>query len=101
MRVARVTGEVVSTVKHPALVGWKLLVIAYENDRGELEPDDVIALDSVDAGVGDRVLVNDEGGGAAVVMETGRGPVRTMIVGVVDDVSRSPSSGRDSGGGGA
>jgi len=101
VRVARVTGEVVSTVKHPALRGWKLLVIAYENDQGELEPDDVIALDSVDAGVGDRVLVNDEGGGAAQVMESGRGPVRTMIVGIVDDVSRTRPSGDVSSGGGA
>jgi ethanolamine utilization protein EutN len=46
----------------------------------------VIAVDSVDAGVGDRVLVADEGNTAAQVLGMPRGPVRTIIVGVVDEV---------------
>jgi microcompartment protein CcmK/EutM len=43
-------------------------------------------VDSVDAGLGDRVLVADEGNTAAQVLGMPRGPVRTIIVGVVDEV---------------
>lgn len=85
MRTARVVGEVVSTVKHPALVGWKLLLVEMEAD-GRPTGEELIALDAADAGPGDRVLIHDEGTGAAQVMGTSRGPVRTMIVGVVDRV---------------
>lgn len=86
MRVARVIGEVVATEKHEALSGWKLLLVAFDDAAGRPTGEEVIALDSVDAGVGDRVLVHDEGTGASQVMGTPRGPVRTMVVGVVDAV---------------
>ena len=89
MRTARVVGEVVSTVKHETLVGWKLLLVAFDTPEGEPTGEESIALDSVDAGVGDRVLIHDEGAGASQIMGTTRGPVRTMVVGVVDQVVRS------------
>jgi hypothetical protein len=43
-------------------------------------------VDSVDAGGGDVVLVSDEGNAAAQILKKGRGPIRTVIVGVVDQV---------------
>jgi ethanolamine utilization protein EutN len=46
-----------------------------------------IAVDSVDAGVGDHVLVVDEGNSAAQVLQRPRGPIRTVVVGVVDEVT--------------
>ena len=88
MKLGRVVGEVVSTIKHEALRGWKLLVVALESPAGEPTGEEVIGLDAVDAGVGDRVLVNDEGGGASLVINRPRGPVRTVIVGVVDRVDQ-------------
>jgi ethanolamine utilization protein EutN len=87
MFVARVVGEVVATIKHPDLEGRTLLLVQ------PVAPDDtprgarVIALDAAQAGVGDRVLVVDEGNGAAQVFARPRGPVRTVVVGVVDDVT--------------
>ena len=86
MFLGRVIGEVVSTIKHPSLVGRKILII----DR--LAPDrkplgtSTLALDSVDAGVGDFVLVIDEGSSAALVTGLPNPPIRTMVVGVVDHV---------------
>jgi len=47
----------------------------------------VIAVDHVDAGPGDLVLVLDEGNGAAQVLRQPRGAIRTVIVGVVDEVA--------------
>ena len=86
MRIGRVVGNVIATVKHPSLHGQRLLLVEDENAEGVLSGKPRLALDVVDAGEGDRVLVVDEGNAAAQVMTRGRGPVRTVIVGVVDEV---------------
>jgi microcompartment protein CcmK/EutM len=86
MFIARVIGEVVSTIKHPALHGRKLLVIEKLTEKGEPTGDSQLAVDSVDAGEGDTVLVMDEGSSAALVTEMDNPPIRTVIVGVVDSV---------------
>src|SRR5262249_40316984 len=86
MFLARVTGVVVATIKHPHLASPKLLLVTPEKTEGRPQPPSVIAVDTVDAGMGDRVLVADEGNAAAQVLGLPRGPVRTVIVGVVDDV---------------
>jgi ethanolamine utilization protein EutN len=94
MFLARVLGEVVATVKHPHLHARKLLLVAPEAAAGRAPGAPVIALDSVDAGVGDRVLVADEGNAAAQVLGLPRGPVRTVVVGVVDAVHPAAPSGQ-------
>ena len=86
MRIARVVGNVVATVKHEALVGHRLLLVDEEFMDGTLAGKPRLALDSVDAGEGDRVLVADEGNAAAQVLARPRGPVRTVIVGVIDEI---------------
>jgi ethanolamine utilization protein EutN len=89
MFLARVLGEVVATIKHPHLAAAKLLRIAPEPTPGRPPLPEAIAVDTVDAGVGDRVLVADEGNTAAQVLGLPRGPVRTVVVGVVDAVESS------------
>ena len=84
MQVARVTGEVVSTHKHAELVGRKLLLVRNLGLDGEPSGGDYIAIDTVDAGRGDRVLVNKEGGSARLALANDRIPVQALIVGVVD-----------------
>jgi ethanolamine utilization protein EutN len=84
MFLARVVGEVVATTKHPHLAAQRLLLVRPEQTPGRPQGPSVIAVDSVDAGVGDRVLVADEGNAAAQILRKPRGPVRTVIVGVVD-----------------
>ena len=85
MHVGRVVGEVVATIKHRDLAGQKLLLVQ------PVTPDDrptgrvAIAVDAVQAGPGDLVLVADEGNSAAQVLRRARGMVRTVIVGVVDE----------------
>ena len=81
-----VTGTIVSTIQHPFYRGKKLLVI----DRGEppsYAPTGryLIAVDTVGAGMGQRVLVLDEGNGARQVTGDPDAPVRSVVVGIVDD----------------
>ena len=94
MRLGRVVGNVIATIKHPALFAQLLLLVEDENAEGALSGKPRLALDVVDAGEGDRVLVVDEGNAAAQVLARGRGPVRTVIVGVVDEVESEGSASR-------
>ncbi len=86
MFLGRVIGEVVSTVKHPSLHGRKILVIDMLTPERKPVGESVLAIDSVDAGVGDFVLVVDEGSSAALVTGLSDPPIRTVVVGVVDSV---------------
>jgi ethanolamine utilization protein EutN len=86
MFTARVLGEVVSTVKHESLRGKKLLVVDRIGTDGASLGESLLAIDSVDAGVGDTVLVVDEGGSAAIVTGLSNPPIRTVIVGVIDRI---------------
>jgi len=90
MFTARVVGEVVATVKHADLVAKKLLLVQPVDAAGHPHGLPAIAVDAVDAGVGDRVLVVDEGNSAAQVLRRARGAVRTVIVGVIDDIETTP-----------
>ena len=86
MQIARVCGTLVSTLKHPALHGRKMLLVEPCDLDGRPVGRKTMALDVVGAGVGDWVLVTDEGAGASQVLGNPRGPVRTLVVGVVDAV---------------
>jgi ethanolamine utilization protein EutN len=85
VHVGRVVGEVVATIKHRELAGQKLLLVQPVTPAGAPTGRVSIAVDCVQAGPGDLVLVNDEGNGAAQVLRRARGAVRTVIVGVVDE----------------
>ena len=88
MILGRVCGTVVSTVEHPFYDGKKQLIVRACTPDGELDGDKyVVAVDVVGAGVGQTVLVEDEGNSARLLMATGpAGPVRSVIVGIVDEV---------------
>lgn len=86
MFLARVVGEVVATTKHADLRDRALLLVQPERPDGTATGKLGIAVDAAQAGPGDRVLVADEGNSAAQVLRRGRGAVRTVIIGVVDEV---------------
>ena len=87
MFLARVVGDVVATIKHQALASRKLLLVQPLTGDGQPTGRTAIAVDAVDAGVGDHVLVVDEGNSASQVLERPRGPIRTVVVGVVDEIA--------------
>ncbi|MFZ0545615.1 MAG: EutN/CcmL family microcompartment protein [Candidatus Promineifilaceae bacterium] len=86
MYIGRVVGTVVATIKDEAFFGRKLLLVDREDLSGAWDGHYDICVDVVQAGVGDRVLVIDEGNGARQILKRDPAPVRAVIVGVVDDV---------------
>jgi len=90
---ARVVGEVVATIKHGDLVAQKLLLVQPVDPAGAAQGRPMLAVDVVDAGVGDHVLVVDEGNSAAQVLSRPRGAIRTVVVGVIDDIETPERTG--------
>ncbi len=89
MYIGRVSGTVVATIKHETFNGRKLLLVDRLTPEGEETGAYDICVDSAHAGVGDIVLVLDEGNGARQVLEEKVAPIRAVIVGIVDDVELS------------
>lgn len=86
MILARVTGNVVATRKDEGLAGHRLLVVRPVDPRDGWAGTAFLAVDRVDAGEGDRVLVMKEGGGARMMLGD-RIPVQAVVVAVVDRVT--------------
>jgi microcompartment protein CcmK/EutM len=85
VKVGRVAGTVVSTINHPFFDGKRLLLCRLLDSAGE-PAGYTIAVDRVDAGVGDPVLIIDEGNSARQLFGLDTGPIRAVVVGIVDDV---------------
>ena len=87
MLLAKVKGNVVSTQKNSYLKGHKLLIIHPVDLSGKyLGKKDIIALDLIDSGIGDTVLVVQEGAAIKQILGHRKAPVHTMIVAVVDNM---------------
>ena len=86
MILGRVIGEIHGTIKHRFYDSRRLLVIEKTAPDGKPTGDYLIAVDSVGAGADERVIVNDEGNGARQILESADGPVRSVVVGIIDDV---------------
>jgi ethanolamine utilization protein EutN len=89
MKLCRVEGTVVATAHHPVYDGMKLLIVQPVGAAGEAAGESFLAVDRVQAGVGDLVLVNQEGNSTRQLLKLGdRVPIRSLIVGIVDAVDR-------------
>jgi len=86
MLLARVVGNVVATQKNAKLEGSKLLLVQPVELDGSPRGATVLAIDSVDAGVGDRVLLIQDGRSAQLVLGRGVAAVDAAVIGVVDTV---------------
>lgn len=84
MIIGKVVGTVVTTISHRDYKNRKLLVVQPLGMEGEIPDKDFIALDNTQAGIGDTVLVNREGGGARQVLRNPDACVISVIVGIVD-----------------
>jgi len=86
MILARVIGRITSTIHHHDLDGRKLLILDKLDAMGEATGGHVIAIDTVGAGAGETVIMLDEGNGARQILGVADMPVRSVVVGIVDDL---------------
>lgn len=86
MLLGRVTGTVTATAKDPALQGGAYLLVDPSSGSGEL-----VALDTVGAGIGDTVLISTGSAARLPAQATGT-PVDASIIAIVDDVARTEGS---------
>ena len=86
MFLADVIGTVVSPVQIPILEGRTLLLLRPVSPDGRAIGKTRIGIDRAQAGVGDRVIVIDEGNSARQILGDPKGAVKTIVVGVVDYV---------------
>ena len=86
MYLARVIGDVVSTHRHEYLGQKKLLLVRRLDLDDREEGGEVIALDVIGVGVGEKVLVVQEGNAARALFKDAKIPVQAVVVGVVDEV---------------
>jgi microcompartment protein CcmK/EutM len=86
MQLARVVGTVVSTQKHRRFEGSKLLLVQAVGPDDAPQGPLLLAVDSVGAGVHERVLIVLDGKAAADAMQRRGTPVDAAIVGIVDHV---------------
>jgi ethanolamine utilization protein EutN len=87
MILGRVKGEVVATIKHPAYNNWRMLLLDRIDPNGAESGGYLVAIDAVDAGVGQTVLVIDEGNSARQVIGNPQAPIRSVIIGIVDEIA--------------
>ena len=84
MILARITGSVVSTIHHSIVDGQKLLLAERLDEAGKPSGGYLIAMDAIGAGMGEIVLILDEGTGARQILDDSNAPVRSIVVGIVD-----------------
>ena len=89
MILGKILGHVVSTRKLDIYGGYKILVVQPVGPDGSAGGSTLLAIDTVQAGAGDTVLVIDEGNSARQIIDEPMAPVRSVIVGIVDHVHRS------------
>jgi microcompartment protein CcmK/EutM len=92
MILARVIGTAVATVKHPSFNGRKVLVVQPLTPEGENSGKSFLAVDAVQAGVGDQVLVAREGNTARQILAAGEAPIHAVVLSIVDEVHLAPAS---------
>ena len=84
MQLARVVGHAVSTVKHASLQGWRLLIVQALGPDEKADGEPLLAIDSLGAGVNDRVIISNDGAGARQLVGVKNSPVRWFVMGIQD-----------------
>ena len=87
MMICKVIGSVTATVKHESFEGRKMMLVQPYKTPPDKDPASAfLAMDFVQAGVGDMVLVLREGGSSNIMYGPGRWPVHAAIAGIIDEV---------------
>jgi ethanolamine utilization protein EutN len=84
VQIGLVVGQGVSTVKHPSLVGWRLLLVQTFAPDGKEDGEPLLAIDALGAGVGDRVILSNDGASARQMVKDKNSPARWLVLGIQD-----------------
>lgn len=85
MFLAMVEGNVVTTIKHRSMVGWKVLVVQPLGMDGGPDGDPLLAIDMLGAGHGTKVLISNDGKSTREMVGDNNSPVRWAVIGIVDE----------------
>jgi len=86
MLLGLVEGSVVTTIKHPSMTGWKVLIVQPLGHDGAPDGDPLLAIDMLGAGRGTKVVISNDGRGTREMIGDDSSPVRWSVIGVVDEV---------------
>jgi ethanolamine utilization protein EutN len=84
MQIGRVVGQGVSTVKHPTLKGWRLLLVQLLTPDGKEDGEPLLAIDNLGAGLAHRVILSNDGASAREMVGAKSSPARWLVLGVCD-----------------
>jgi ethanolamine utilization protein EutN len=87
MILGRVRGSLVSTINHESYNNKRLLIVDCIHPDGSPTGKYLIAVDHVDAGAGETVLIVDEGSSARQILDDKSAPIRSLIIGIVDQIA--------------
>jgi ethanolamine utilization protein EutN len=85
MQLGTVIGHATSTVKHPSLVGWRMVIVQQVGISGQPEGEPVVAVDKLGSALGSKVILNSDGKGARELIGDEKSPVRWFVIGIVDE----------------
>lgn len=84
MQLGKVVGHAVSTVKHPSLRGWRLLVVQPLGPGDQRDGEPLLAIDRLGAGPGTRVILSNDGAAARELVGDRKSPIRWTVLGICD-----------------
>lgn len=85
MQLGLVVGTAISSVKHPSMEGWKLMVVQpLLADGRSADGDPVLVVDSLGAGWGERVILSSDGAETRRLVGSDTSPVRWSAIGICD-----------------
>jgi ethanolamine utilization protein EutN len=84
MQIGRVVGHAVSTVKHPTLSGWRMLLVQLLAVDGGPDGEPLLAIDHLGAAAGTSVILTNDGASARELVGAKNSPIRWMVIGMCD-----------------
>ena len=84
MLMAMVEGNAITTIKHPTMKGWKVLIAQPLDIAGRPDGDPLLVIDSLGAGIGTKVVISNDGRGARELAGSDITPLRWHVIGIVD-----------------
>jgi ethanolamine utilization protein EutN len=84
MQIGRVVGQAVSTVKHPSMHGWRLLLVQLLTTDGKPDGEPLLAIDRLGAARADLVILSNDGAGAREMVGVRNSPIRWLVLGICD-----------------